>query len=209
MDVFRDDTHDWKQEQIRDHPWIVTWNDPIARYVDFRKHPEKIESSLEDFIPYAHYPMVQRYYEFLRWVNGPESILETNDCALRISPNATPELPYKMQGGGRIMFFATDLRLTCHPDWSDQFLDLYKAYLSPMSSLFPACIGLFKGWSYFLAVKQVGAQAGLNTYAWGNTEEEVMDNLLSVYTQIFAATRIINAKLIELGSKPRSSLGAI
>jgi hypothetical protein len=52
-------------------------------YIDFKAHPELIESKLEDFKPYQNEQSVQTFYKFLRWINGPDSPLESCDCVFR------------------------------------------------------------------------------------------------------------------------------
>jgi hypothetical protein len=38
---------------------------------------------LEDFKPWARYSAIPRFYELLAWLNGDDSIFESNDCGLR------------------------------------------------------------------------------------------------------------------------------
>jgi hypothetical protein len=78
----------------RHHPWTPVENNPEAKYYDFKTHPEQIPLVLEDFKPWAHYPAIPRFYELLRWLNGRESILESNDCGLRPPrrDQATPDV---------------------------------------------------------------------------------------------------------------------
>ena len=47
------------------------------------QNPELISECLEDFVPWARYPAIQRFYDLVRRLNGPDSILETNDSGLR------------------------------------------------------------------------------------------------------------------------------
>src|SRR6202035_3791230 len=66
----------------RRHPWTIVEDQPELQYRNFREHPEKISESLEDFKPWEKYPAVAKFYELLTWLNGPDSVFETNDCAL-------------------------------------------------------------------------------------------------------------------------------
>lgn len=77
----------------RTHPWTFAEHNPSWRYVDFRREPEKIETSLEDFRPWAQFPATQRFYELIRWLNGPDSLFETNDCAFLMQSNCTLRSP--------------------------------------------------------------------------------------------------------------------
>src|SRR5260370_23343690 len=78
----------------RHHPWTPPDNNPEARYYDFKAHPEQVPLVLEDFKPWAHYPAIPRLYEPLSWLNGSDSILESNDCGLRppTTDHATPDI---------------------------------------------------------------------------------------------------------------------
>ena len=65
----------------RSHPWIDGESDPTHRYYDFRTSPELIRSSLEDMQEWSTYPATETFYRLLEWLNGPESVFESNDCA--------------------------------------------------------------------------------------------------------------------------------
>src|SRR5579862_773029 len=80
----------------RQHPWTTAGDKPdaVERYWDFRNHPEQISVVLEDFKPYEHHAAVPRFYELLGWVNGDDSLFESNDCGLRppSTGKAVPEV---------------------------------------------------------------------------------------------------------------------
>src|ERR1700736_4680407 len=69
--------------ELRTHPWTHGGTNPEFRYYDFKVEPTSIPQVLEDFRVHAEQPAVQLFYQFLAWINGPESQLETNDCAFR------------------------------------------------------------------------------------------------------------------------------
>jgi hypothetical protein len=66
---------------LRSHPWIDGESDPAHRYYDFRTSPERIRSSLEDMQEWSAYPATETFYRLLEWLNGSESVFESNDCA--------------------------------------------------------------------------------------------------------------------------------
>jgi len=76
----------------RQRPWTVTVTTTGGQYWDFRTHSEKIRTSLEDEIPWQHYDAVAVFYDLLEWVNGEDSISESNDCGLR-QPVVDPTTP--------------------------------------------------------------------------------------------------------------------
>ena len=59
-----------------------------------KAHPDQIPLVLPDFKPWSHYPAIQTFYALLTWLNGPDSIFESNDCGLRAPrrDNDTPEI---------------------------------------------------------------------------------------------------------------------
>jgi hypothetical protein len=83
-------------------------------YVDLKVHPELIESALEDFVPFAHRPATQAFYELLRALNGPASHLETSDCAYRApKPHQDLNSTLSLCAIGRVYVLFRDLRLNC------------------------------------------------------------------------------------------------
>jgi hypothetical protein len=79
MHVYR--SNELQLDGRRTFPWITADYDPRVRFYDFRSHPELIDFSLEDFMPWDRYPGIRDFYSYLRWLNGPESELESEDCA--------------------------------------------------------------------------------------------------------------------------------
>src|SRR5512140_780274 len=76
-------------DTVRAHPWTVATLDPSARYMDLKANPALIRLSLEDFLPFSRWPAIDTFYSLLEWLNGPESTLESNDCAFE-GPCANP-----------------------------------------------------------------------------------------------------------------------
>ena len=91
-------------DEPRSHPWTDAVADVACRYYDFRAEPSLIRVSLEDFLPWGHYPAVTRLYELLEGLNGPASVFESNDCAFS-APNTSeaPQLGKTLQCDGRVM----------------------------------------------------------------------------------------------------------
>jgi hypothetical protein len=97
----------------RVHPYVAIRPGETG-FVDFKREPERIETVLEDFRPLAHESAVRTFYSFLRWINGPESILETCDCALRGSETNEDEGNTRAFGvHGRLMLMYRDLQANC------------------------------------------------------------------------------------------------
>lgn len=99
------------EEGLRTQPWTAAERDENERYYNFRQRPELIPEVLEDYKPWDHYEAVQRFYELVAWVNGPESKFESNDCAFH-GPRKNDQkdtFPKELVCSGRIMFFFRDL----------------------------------------------------------------------------------------------------
>lgn len=181
-------------ETRRTHPWTFAESDPSCRYVDFRQEPEKIETSLEDFRPWEQYPAVQRFYAFLRWLNGPDSSFETNDCLLRLEDNTDPNHPYKLQASGRLMLFPFDMRLTCAPGFADWMMSGFHCYLTQIQPpLSTAAVGLSKAPCLFESVNAKGHEMVFYFWAWGDTNEATMNSLDRVFERLQMASKKANA----------------
>ncbi len=99
--------------QPRTHPYIAIRPGETG-FVDFKREPDRIETALEDFRPLAHESAVRTFYGFLRWINGPQSILETCDCALQgPEPNDDEGITRAFRVHGRVMLMYRDLRANC------------------------------------------------------------------------------------------------
>lgn len=83
-------------------------------HVDLKAYPELIASAMEDFVPFAHRPATQAFYELLRELNGPASHLETWDCAYRApKPHQDANSALALCAVGRVYVLFRDLRLNC------------------------------------------------------------------------------------------------
>src|SRR5512141_2167738 len=100
----------------RSHPWAGSSVDPGSRYFDLKKNPELIRTALEDFRPWSAWPAVETFYRLLEWLNGPDSILESNDCAFAgPCANETAQFPKALEATGRLMILWRELPLNLAP----------------------------------------------------------------------------------------------
>lgn len=72
-----------EDHEHRTHPWTHANYEGGGSYYDFKTSPHLIPEVLEDFKPYSQEKAIITFYEYLKWLNGPESKLESNDCAFR------------------------------------------------------------------------------------------------------------------------------
>ncbi len=199
------------------HPYVGT-RPGHAGFVDFKREPERIPHVLEDFTALNHEPSIQTFYELLRWLNGPESTLESCDCAL-LGPR-THSFPFSSAPlclDGRLMIMYRDLEANC----SSRIEALYNALAQELSAVDPelvrsqAAIELSFSPTLFaeLSTAEIhkrgrrksrigdpgrGMQLMLNFQAFGDNAEEAFERLDRVFRNIDTACRAV-ATLQELG----------
>jgi hypothetical protein len=189
--VYRATEHDMKTG--RTHPWKYAEHNPSWRYVNFRREPDKIESALEDFRPWAQFPATRRFYELIRWLNGADSLFETNDCAFQIRDNCDANQPYKLQADGRLMLFSADLRLSCDPGFAEWLISRLGCYLEQAEPrVHAAAVGLSKASCFFKSASAEGEEVVLYFWAWGDTDDSTMKNLERVFERIHMAAANAN-----------------
>lgn len=167
---------------LRSHPWKAAAYDDSCRYYDFKRQPELIPNVLEDFIPWAHYGAIQEFYAYLAWLNGPESQLESNDCAFGgVTPNKSPNIrASKFQADGRLMILFRSILTNCEEQCTEWLFRCFWFYLERVQTDFQlGVVGLSKAPTEFLDFnRRQGLSLVLNFWSWGDTEVEVMTNLL-------------------------------
>jgi len=106
------------EEGLRTQPWTSAERDENERYYNFRQHPELIYEVLEDYKPWDHYEAIQLFYGLLAWVNGPESRFESNDCAFHGPADnfQKDRFPKELMCSGRLMFFFRELTFNLSVD---------------------------------------------------------------------------------------------
>ena len=56
-------------EEPRTHPWNRTaYDEDAGAYVNFVEHPERIPTSLEDYVPHGDQAAAKTFYSMLAWV---------------------------------------------------------------------------------------------------------------------------------------------
>jgi hypothetical protein len=188
------DQSDPEPGSLRSHPWTVATTDSESRYRDFKENPALVRTSLEDFLPWAEWPAVQRFYDIVEWINGCDSVLESNDCAFDgPSANSTPQFARALEVTGRLMVLWRALPLNlirANSDWLKGALhrhlnenDTELEYGVVGITVFPVrYITLPPGDSQHL-----GFQLILSFWAWGDDERDVMANLERTISGLGAA----------------------
>lgn len=190
--------HQVDEKVGRNHPWTVSDFDEGHKYYDFKKNPELIRTSLEDFLPYSDKEPIETFYKFLEWINGSQSVLETNDCALRyarenISTNTSKK---KLEISGRVMIFFRTLQFNCDPKW---FQPLKNAFLHFGSKLDPSfrdgVITTCFFPVYYEEINEHGVEISFNFWAFGDSETECLQNLNKLFEELFETSKLVSQEV--------------
>lgn len=206
MYVFQD--HSQGFQKARSHPYVETKRSK-TRFVDFKRQPELIGRVLEDFVPFGHEPAIQTFYQFLTWINGPDSLLESCDCAFRGPETHDFELsPHQLIAHGRLMLMYRDLQSNC----DDRLNKRYNSLGRELSVIDPEFVGSQGSVCFsfsralFLDLISIppgkkgksisrtgdpgrGYQVMLHFKAFGNDSDETFMNLDRVFKNIELACR--------------------
>ena len=194
----------------RTHPWSRTeYTNGGGAYYDFALQPDLIPSVLEDFRSHSHYPAVQRFYEFLRWVNtSPESSLETNDCALRAPHEHGDSIfDFRLKVDGRLHIFyrnyADNVRSDCF-HWLERMFCLYLQVYRPDFHHALISIGAWDtDYVRLVGQKCRGKLLSLTFNAYGDSEEDAFNSLLVVFDGFWEASkRISKAMKLQITDFP-------
>ncbi|MDH5626284.1 MAG: hypothetical protein OEY21_09275 [Nitrospira sp.] len=186
----------------RSHPWIDAESNPAYRYYDFKTQPELIRSSLEDLQQWTSYPAIETFYRLLEWLNGSESIFESNDSAFNGAattvgtPSSTP-----LQCSGRLMILYRNLSLNTSPEQMHRLTNATAQALSETDPLFEwGAIGATIMSAQFTTLpgppeRQRGQQLMLSFWAWGETEAEMMRHLDRIFHNLTGALQRVSDEI--------------
>jgi hypothetical protein len=177
----------------------VAREDARNRYHDFKGDLGLIRSSLEDFLPWSRWPAIDTFYKLLEWLNGPDSILESNDSAFQgPAPNGSAQFEKALEATGRLMVLLRDLPRNLslsNTEWVKGALHRRLAGIDP--GLEYGAVGLTVYPAKFVSIplpdeEQLGSQLMVSFWAWGDSEEEVMGNLDRTLGNIHEALRAVD-----------------
>jgi hypothetical protein len=186
----------------RNHRWTKGTYDENVRYYNFIESPELIRTNLEDFQPYDKYPGIQRFYEMLEWINGRESVFESNDCLLRFHENTkTLWMKKKFEIEGRVMIFLRDHRLNLDPGMVETYMNMLGFEIQEIDPQFDYgnfsfafCPTAFNELPMPLG-KQLTQILSITFWAWGDDEAETFDNLDRVFKNLFECFLSVNKSI--------------
>lgn len=184
----------------RSHPWSDTPGPGGSRYFDLTASPEHIRTSLEDFTRWAHYPAIEAFYQLLERVNHKSSALESNDCAFEgPRPNENRTVAKALECSGRVMLLFRALARNTEEGaiaWLKNQLHLALGALDP--NFQSGMVGTTIIPVRYLPLpeengQQLGAELMVSFWAWGNSEEENMQNLGRLLKNLSQALRKVGA----------------
>ncbi len=187
-------------------------------YVDFMAQPDLIPHVLEDFRPFADKQAIQTFYEFLKWINSPQSQLATNDCALRApQPHQDRHSQFKLSAHGRVFVLFRNLHLNSsptHADWLISALMHFLATEHPDIAVHEGVVGVTQNPALQVAISNghfhadsrfearendpgLGKHAMLSFWAYGDTEAHAFENLDRVFRCIWTVTTKISEDILQ------------
>ena len=167
----------------RSHPWTQALSNPNQKYYDFKSSPELIRTSLEDFLPLNQWSGTEKFYDLLEWLNGSDSLLESNDCGTRgFKQNTNTNFPKMLECSARLMILYRNLNYNLSEqniNWLErrthnylESIDIHFEWGVVGTSIIPATYITLPLPDH----EQVGSQLLLQFWAWGDSDLEVMDN---------------------------------
>ncbi len=180
----------------RAHPWADAEGNASHRYYDLKANPELIRSALEDFVPWSRFRAVETFYSLLAWLNGPDALLESNDCAFE-GPEAadSPATGRSLECSGRLMVLYRELPLNLSLVRVQGLKNALHGSCEEFDRDFDSgAIGSTIVWSQYVTLplpeaRQRGYQLMLSFWAWGDTEGETMANLDRLFQNLSGALR--------------------
>lgn len=180
----------------RSHPWVGAASDKSSRYYDLLEAPAHVRSSLEDFLPWSRYAAVEVFYLLLERLNHKKSLLESNDCAFT-GPHLSESTATQkaLECSGRVMVLFRELtRNTAVGQIETLKNELHLALAKLDPNFRSGVVGTTIVPVRFLALpaaddQQLGVQLMISFWAWGNSEEENMQNLSRLLRNLNNALR--------------------
>jgi hypothetical protein len=180
----------------RSHPWVGAASDKKSRYYDLTTSPALIRSALEDFVPWARYAAVDAFYGLLERVNHEKSRLVSNDCAFTgPHPSKSTSSQKALECSGRVMVLFRDLARNTVDGQIEALKNELHVALGKLDPNFRSgVVGTTIVPVRYLALSTVsdqdlGVQLMISFWAWGNSEQETMQNLSRLLRNLISALR--------------------
>lgn len=186
----------------RSHPWTSAVSDSAFRYIDFQAQSELIRSSIEDLQDWGAYPSTETFYQLLEWLNGPESVFESNDCAFNgPTRQVTQKIDKRFECSGRLMILYRELALNTVVEAVHSLTQAFAGRLSQRDPDFAwGAVGVTCVEVRFRTLPgpveaQRGQQLMLSFWAWGDDENETMASLDRTLSNLAGVLRDLSAEI--------------
>ena len=197
----------FETEQARAHPWSVSQTNENHRYVDFKKEPELIRSSIEDLEDYKGQGFCESFYSLIEWINGSSTFIESNDCAFRgARKNPDTQFSYANRCDGRLQILYRDIHENCNPDSITWLIDEFISVAKGLKPKFTAgAVGVTRMPTIYKALSPepnkggLGEQVMFSFFAYGKNSRRCYESMENVIQCTRAALSKIN-KRIENGA---------
>lgn len=178
---------------VRKEPWEVGCN--RSKWVDLVNDPI---NGRRNIIPeLSNLPTcdaVEAFYQFLEWMNGPESCFRSTDCDFtEVLHNECELIGSTRQIDGRVQFYFRDICSNWDVDSVDWVLDsiiydLQRGNPSNVENI--ARVGLVPTKYRWPGEEEFdGDRIQISFQAYGSTEPEALASLYSIIMDVFTATR--------------------
>ncbi|SGY84670.1 Putative uncharacterized protein [Moritella viscosa] len=163
-------------------------SDESSVYMDFKRQPKLIRSTLEDLLPFNTWDFVEQFYSLIEWVNGSSSLLESNDCVFNaVEDNIDQQYPYAKKCSARLMILFRDIPENCQEKSINWLMNNIQSMASSMKPSFnTGAIGLSQSPTCYLALGDkpdtggMGHQVTLNFFAYGKNEQDCYESMKDV-----------------------------
>ncbi|PKH01185.1 hypothetical protein CXF72_18055 [Psychromonas sp. MB-3u-54] len=173
---------------LRSHPWTSMVSDDSSVYIDFKQQPKLIRSAIEDLLPFKKWEFVEQFYALIEWVNGPRSLLESNDCVFNpAEDNTDRQYPYAKKCSARLMILFRDIPENCQAKSIDWLVENILQHVTKTKPGFKAgAICLSQSPTCYLVLGDqpdtggIGHQVTLTFFAYGKNERRCYENMQEV-----------------------------
>ena len=172
-------------------------------YMDFKKHPELIRSSLEDLLPFKKWGFVEQFYALIEWINSAHSLLESNDCVFNeAEDNPDQQYPYAKKCSARLMILFRDIPENCQARSIDWLMENILLQISATKPGFKAgAICLAQSPTCYLALGSsadtggMGHQVTLTFFAYGKNERRCYESMQEVLSIAQSSLQRVNKRI--------------
>lgn len=173
-------------------------------YIDFKANPQLIRSSLEDLALFTGERFAEKFYSLLEWLNGPQSLLESNDCAFRGGmDNTTDEqFPHERKCQGRLMILFRDIAENCQPRSIEWLMNQLMDSIQSINPVFRAgAIGFSRMKTIYMELGDrprtggKGEQLMVSFYAYGKNDRRCYESMEKIIEYTHSALERINRKI--------------